>query len=132
VLQAEACKGYCAGGRSREQDGLEELSLLPGVNMESIVHTAETTNKARPYKGAKIAMAVAATIWILIAISERWSTFDWPKKFVALALLINLFLSPTIRPRWSIFKHLEKNESDPDYLVMDGYTYVFLVAMLLA
>jgi len=77
-------------------------------------------------------MAIVATFLILIAISDHWSTFDPSKKVVAVALLINLFLSPAIRPKWSIFKYLEKNENDPDYLVMDGYTYVFLVAMLLA
>lgn len=67
--------------------------------MESIVHTAEMAKKARPYKGAKIGMAVVATLLILIAISEHWSTFDWPKKFVAVALLINLLLPPHDAPK---------------------------------
>jgi hypothetical protein len=87
--------------------------------------------KARPYKWTEIVMAMIATFSILAAISKHWSTFDPSKKFVAVALLINLFLSPPIRPRWSIFKYLEENESDPNYLVMNGYTYVFLIAMLL-
>lgn len=99
--------------------------------MEPVIHAAETSSKARPYKWNKIFMAVIATLMILAAISKHWSTFDPPQKFAALALLINLFLSPPIRPRWSIFKYLEENESDPDYLVLNGYTYVFLVAMLL-
>lgn len=100
--------------------------------MEPVVYGAETASKTRPYRGPKIVMAALATLLILIAISEHWRTFDWSKKIVAVALLINLFLSPSIRPRWSIFTRLEKNESDPDYLVMDGYVYIFLAAMLLA
>ena len=98
--------------------------------MEPVVHAAETANKVRPYKWSKILMVVITTFLILAAILNRWSTFDPPKKLTAVVLLINLLMSPPIRPRWSIFKYLNENESDPDYLVLNGYTSIFLVAML--
>jgi hypothetical protein len=98
--------------------------------MESVVDAAETASSARPYRWAKIFMAVITTALIFMMIYEHWSTFGPSKKVVAVALVINLLLSSTIRPRLSIFKYLERNENDPDYLVMDGYTCVFLVAML--
>ena len=98
--------------------------------MEPTIHAAETTSKARPYKWTKIVMAVITTFSILMAISKHWGTFEPSKKIMAVVVLINLLLSPPIRPKWSIFKYLEENESDLDYLVLNGYTSIFLVAML--
>ncbi|HEY4676978.1 MAG TPA: hypothetical protein VIJ01_07445 [Candidatus Angelobacter sp.] len=98
--------------------------------MEPVIHAAEMASKVRPYKWAKIVMAVITTLLILVAISKHWSTFDPSKKIMAVVVLINLLLSPPIRPRWAIFKYLEENESDPDYLVLNGCTSIFLVAML--
>ena len=100
--------------------------------METEILPAKTAGYTRPSHAITIMMALLVMIWLLFAIVGHWKTFDWSKKVVAIALVFTLFISPPLRPRWSIFKYLEKRESDPDYLKWDTYMFLLLVLMLFA
>lgn len=69
-------------------------------------------------------------VFICIAILKHWAGFNALNKFLAVGIVINLLLSPAIRPQWVIFKYLKERERDRDYFAMDAYCMLMLLAML--
>lgn len=82
--------------------------------------------ESRSYTAITILLAVAVTIDVCLAIAFHWRTYDWIKKFLALALVSNLVIVPVT----IIIKRKKGIATKPDILVTTSYIWLLLATML--
>jgi len=103
--------------------------------MEPISPAAEITGNSRPYRVPTIFLGIVVALLLFVAVGAQWKTYDPLHKINAVVLLFNFVLGPALRSRWLklVFKHKkERRENDPDRLILEGYTNLFLAISLFA
>jgi len=97
--------------------------------MERVTQADEPGIQPRRIGIPERAMAWLATISVFLLVLEHWKEFHRVQRFSTVLVLFNLLLSPSLRPRWAIFKYLDKNESAADSVYF-AYLSLMLVCLL--
>ncbi|MGZ4840778.1 MAG: hypothetical protein ACXV5J_03470 [Candidatus Angelobacter sp.] len=94
--------------------------------MEPTIPANRDFLESRFYNGITILLAVVVTIAVCMTIAGQWKTYEWIKKLLAIALLLNLATVPLAM----IIKLSKGKKTKPDMLVQTAYIWLMLATML--